>query len=90
MRIKPINLFVIFSCFLFTDCRHTVLDETAGCNCEGKPAEVINEVSVQIVASEGRYFSLKDAVGTGVSKMLFLCDTSMITGLPTSKEGDYN
>lgn len=90
MHIKSISLFVIFSCFLFTGCRKTVIDETAGCDCGGKPAEVVNDVSAQILASKGRYLSLKEAVGPGVGKLIFLCDTSMITGLPTSKNGDYD
>lgn len=90
MHVKSISLLVLFSCFLFTGCRKTVIDETAGCDCEGKPAEVINDVSVQILGSKGRYLSLKEKLDNGVGKRLLLCDTSMITGLPTSKDGDYD
>ena len=90
MNTKSLHLLVLFSCFLFTGCHKTVIDEPADCNCDGKPVEVINDAAVQISGSPGRYLFLKETVGQGVSRMLFLCDTSMIAGLSTSKDGDYN
>lgn len=90
MNTKLLTLLVLFSCFLFTACRKTVIDETADCDCAGKPVEVVDDAPVQISASKGRYLFLKETVGQGVTRMLFLCDTSMIAGLPTSADGDYN
>ena len=90
MNTKSLNLLAIAICLFFTGCHHATIDRTNGCNCEGNPGEVINDVSAQISASAGRYLSLREAVGMGVSKILVLCDTSMIAGLPTSKVGDYD
>jgi hypothetical protein len=89
MSKKSLHPLVITICCLLINCRQNSVNEVRGCDCEGQPSAVVDGVAAQISASPQRYFSLKEAV-EGAGKMLLLCDTTLIAGLPVSKAGDYD
>ena len=92
MSEKSLNWLTIVSILLISSCHQETVEEEMGCSCRGKATEVVTDVPAQITSSGGRYITLKEAVSTnnGSPKTLFLCDTSRISGLATSKTEEYN
>ena len=89
---KSLNGLIIVSILLISSCHREAVEEEKGCNCAGKATEVVTDVPAQLTASVGRYVTLKEAVSNhgGSIKTLFLCDTSMLSGLATSNPEEYD
>ncbi|GAB4043328.1 hypothetical protein GCM10028774_58450 [Spirosoma jeollabukense] len=92
MNKKPINCLTIICILLTSSCHQGAIEQESGCGCKGKATESVTDVPAQITISAGRYLTLEKAVSTNgaVTRTLFLCDTSMLSGLSTSKTGEYD
>lgn len=92
MSNRSLDWLIIVFVLLASSCHKEAVQEESGCNCKGKAVEVVRDAPAQITASVGRYLILEEAVSNsgGSIKTLFLCDTLMLSGLPTSKPKEYD
>lgn len=88
-----IRIIVIASLFVWISCTKDSTEESFvssdNCDCKGNASVVVNDMAARI--TERRSLLLKDVDYSKVAyRELFPCDTAKISGLPTSKEGEYN
>lgn len=86
------KIIAVVSLLVWISCTKETVEEpfisTDDCDCKGKASVVVKDMTARI--TERRTLLLKDVdYSKVVYRELFPCDTSKISGLSTSKEGEY-
>lgn len=86
------RIIAVASLLVWVSCTKETTEEpfisTDNCDCKGKVSAVVKDMTARI--TERRTLLLKDVdYSKVVYRELTPCDTSKLSGLPTSKDGEY-